>query len=83
MARQKSGNAGQAARWLLGVILFVQGFGSAITEANWQTSFGVAGLLRAAGVPAWSNLVVGAAGAALLVWALTQHRAARSSARRA
>ncbi|MGW7531396.1 hypothetical protein [Amycolatopsis sp. NPDC054798] len=70
METQRSGRQAQGARVLLGVILFVQGFGSAITEAGWGTSFGVAGLLRWAGVPQWADLVLGAAGAVLLVWAL-------------
>ncbi|WAL95318.1 hypothetical protein [Streptomyces sp. Je 1-369] len=51
---------------LFGVILLVQGFGSAITEAGWDTSFGVSAVLREAGAPAWVDLVVGAVGCALL-----------------
>ncbi|MFJ4980817.1 hypothetical protein ACIP6X_36850 [Streptomyces coeruleorubidus] len=60
---------GQGLLWLFGVILSIQGFGSAITEAGWNTSFGVAGLLRAADVPEWGTLLVGCAGAALLATA--------------
>ncbi|GAA1527156.1 hypothetical protein GCM10009678_05900 [Actinomadura kijaniata] len=73
MARQqKNGTGRQSARWILGALLFVQGFGSAATEALADTSFGVVGLLRAAGLPPWTDLVVGTAGAALLGWALTR-----------
>jgi hypothetical protein len=60
---------GQGLLWLFGAILSIQGFGSAITEAGWNTSFGVAGLLRAADVPEWGTLLVGCAGAALLATA--------------
>jgi hypothetical protein len=62
--------AAQSARWLIGTLLLVQGFGSAITEALNGTSFGVAGLLRAAGLPHWTDFVLGAAGMVLLMWAL-------------
>ncbi|WP_306336502.1 hypothetical protein [Streptomyces sp. KL118A] len=51
---------------LFGAILFVQGFGSAITESGWDTSFGVSAVLREAGAPGWVDLVVGAVGCALL-----------------
>ncbi|MDQ1016264.1 hypothetical protein [Streptomyces afghaniensis] len=61
--------SGQGLLWLFGAILSIQGFGSAITEAGWNTSFGVAGLLRAAHVPAWATLLVGCAGTALLATA--------------
>ncbi|MGK5672341.1 hypothetical protein ACSNOB_05785 [Micromonospora sp. URMC 106] len=74
---QKDGGAAQQARWLLGVLLLVQGFGSALTEALRGTSFGVAGLLRAAGLPEWTDYLVGAAGAVLLVWAALRWRVAR------
>ncbi|RKT52814.1 hypothetical protein [Saccharothrix australiensis] len=67
---------GTAIFWV-GVVLFVQGFGSAITEALWRTSFGVSALLRSAGVPAWSDFAVGALGAALLVGVLVRRGAAR------
>ncbi len=60
----------QSARWLFGTLLLVQGFGSAITEALSGTSFGVAGLLRAAGLPHGTDFVLGGAGAVLLGWAL-------------
>ncbi|MFK4064432.1 hypothetical protein [Streptomyces sp. NPDC029674] len=59
-----TGTAGLLA--LFGVILLVQGFGSAITESAWDTSFGVSAVLRKAGAPGWTDLVVGAAGCALL-----------------
>ncbi|OUD01629.1 hypothetical protein [Streptomyces swartbergensis] len=62
-------NSGQGLLWLFGATLSVQGFGSAITEAGWNTSFGAAGLLRAAHVPEWGTLLVGCAGAALLATA--------------
>jgi hypothetical protein len=62
--------SGQGLLWLFGAILSGQGFGSAITEAGWNTSFGVAGLLRAADVPeGGTTLLVGCAGAALLATA--------------
>ncbi|MFD4635445.1 hypothetical protein ACFVYR_35455 [Streptomyces sp. NPDC058284] len=51
---------------LFGFILLIQGFGSAITEAGWDTGFGVSAVLREAGAPAWTDLVVGALGCALL-----------------
>jgi len=60
--------------FVLGAILLVQGVGSAITEANWHSSFGVAGLLRWAGAPQWADLAIGVAGAALLIWALVVWR---------
>ncbi|EFL34840.1 predicted protein [Streptomyces viridochromogenes DSM 40736] len=66
-------SSGQGLLWLFGTILAVQGFGSAVTEAGWNTSFGVAGLLRAAHVPAWGTLLVGCAGAALLAVAARRH----------
>ncbi|GGY04973.1 hypothetical protein [Streptomyces djakartensis] len=75
---KKSDNStGQGLLWLFGVILVIQGFGSAITEAGWDTSFGVAGLLRAAHVPEWGTLLVGFAGVALLAAAARRHRAKR------
>lgn len=77
MASRRPGSGGQSARWILGTLLFVQGFGSAITQALWDTSFGVAGLARAAGLPQWTDLLLGAAGAVLLVWALAWHTARR------
>ncbi|MEU7578956.1 hypothetical protein AB0B50_15290 [Streptomyces sp. NPDC041068] len=51
---------------LFGFILVVQGFGSAVTESGWNTSFGVSALLREAGAPAWTDLAVGAVGCVLL-----------------
>jgi hypothetical protein len=60
----------EKAMWLIGTLFTVQGFGSAITEAQWGTSFGVAGLLRAAGFPSWVDLLVGAVGAVFLLLAL-------------
>ncbi|UQS27514.1 hypothetical protein L1857_34320 [Amycolatopsis thermalba] len=76
----KTGTA-QGARWIVGTLLFVQGFGSAVTAALWQTTFGVAGLLRAAGLPGWSDYVVGTAGAVLLIWALTRSRTQQNAVR--
>ncbi|MFI1252483.1 hypothetical protein ACH4U6_01580 [Streptomyces netropsis] len=77
--RQHSHSGWRRTRWLLGAILFVQGFGSALTEALWSTSFGMAGLLRGAGLPQWSDLAVGAIGAVLLGCA----QVARGAERRA
>lgn len=75
--KQKSRTSGQSALWLIGVVLLVQGFGSAVTEAVWSTSFGVAGLLRAASLPGWTDLVVGGLGAGLLITAIVRSRASR------
>ncbi|MER6144701.1 hypothetical protein ABT174_32460 [Streptomyces sparsogenes] len=77
---RRQDTSGQSARWILGAVLFVQGFGTAVTEALWDTGFGVAGLLRASGLPSWTDFLVGAAGLALLVWAVV-HRAGRRAAR--
>ncbi|SDI42129.1 hypothetical protein SAMN05421505_15019 [Sinosporangium album] len=63
------------ALWLAGALFTVQGFGSAITEAHWGTSFGVAGILRAVGVPDWADLVLGTAGAVFLL--IAAYRAVR------
>ncbi|MFH8793375.1 hypothetical protein [Streptomyces sp. NPDC017941] len=62
---------------LFGAILFVQGFGSAVTDSGWGTSFGVAALLREAGMPAWGDLVIGALGCAFLIWGGLRRAAAR------
>jgi hypothetical protein len=75
--KQKSRTSAQSALWLIGVVLFVQGFGSAVTEAFWGTSFGVAGLLRAASLPGWTDLVVGGLGAGFLITAIVRSRAGR------
>ncbi|MFI9048218.1 hypothetical protein [Streptomyces sp. NPDC053427] len=75
--RQQDGTSWRRARWLLGALLFVQGFGSALTEALWSTSFGVAGLFRGVGLPQWTDLAVGAVGAALLGRALVARHAER------
>ncbi|MFJ8946045.1 hypothetical protein ACIRG4_22885 [Streptomyces sp. NPDC102395] len=74
--------SGQGLLWLFGAILVIQGFGSAITEARWDTSFGVAGLLRAAHVPEWGTLLVGFAGVGLLAAAARRHQASRQAHRR-
>lgn len=74
-------HSGQGLLWLFGALLVIQGFGSAITEAGWNTSFGVAGLLRAAHVPEWGALLVGCAGTALLATAARRHYT-KSRARR-
>jgi hypothetical protein len=71
--KRSEGSSGQGMRWLFGAILVIQGFGSAITEAGWDTSFGVAGLLRAAHTPEWATLLVGFAGVALLGTAARRH----------
>ncbi|MFE0178805.1 hypothetical protein ACFWZ2_41525 [Streptomyces sp. NPDC059002] len=65
MATQTKKNSGGLLA-LFGFILLVQGFGSAITESGWGTSFGVSAVLREAGAPGWTDLVVGALGCALL-----------------
>ncbi|WP_188189444.1 hypothetical protein [Nonomuraea sp. SYSU D8015] len=77
MTQRRQSPAAQSARWILGILLLVQGFGSAITQTLWDTSFGVAGLLRAAGLPPWTDLLLGAAGAVLLTWALAWHNLRR------
>ncbi|WP_433576235.1 hypothetical protein [Nocardia brasiliensis] len=61
--------------WLLfGFILFVQGLGSAVAEALWENSFGVAAMLRGSGFPGWSDYVIGALGAAALAVGLQRAR---------
>ncbi|MEV5831318.1 hypothetical protein AB0L25_37705 [Spirillospora sp. NPDC052242] len=81
MARRRQGSGAQSARWILGTLLFVQGFGSAVTQTLWGTSFGVAGLARAADLPQWTDLLLGAAGAVLLVWAMAwRHTTGREQA---
>ncbi|WP_067571850.1 hypothetical protein [Nocardia acidivorans] len=65
----------QSGWWIAGLILFVQGFGSALTEALWQHSFGVAAVLRAAGVPEWADWVIGVLGCTLLIVAGLKTRA--------
>ena len=56
--------------WIIGAVLMVQGFGSALTEAVWHSSFGVSGILIGGfGAPAWVSWAIGAAGTALLAWA--------------
>lgn len=79
MTEQHQSSGAQSGRWILGTLLFVQGFGSAITQTLWDTSFGVAGLLRAAGLPQRTDLLLGAAGAVLLAWALARHSTRRRS----
>jgi hypothetical protein len=81
LKRTDSGS-GQGLLWLFGVILVVQGFGSAVTEAGWDTSFGVAGLLRAADIPEWATLLVGFAGVALLGAAARRRYSGRRADRR-
>ncbi|MET9362328.1 hypothetical protein ABZX93_15605 [Streptomyces sp. NPDC006632] len=80
--KKPDNSSGEGLFWLFGAILVIQGFGSAITEAGWGTSFGVAGLLRAARVPEWGTLLVGFAGAALLAAAARRHYARRRAHRR-
>ncbi|MGW2327739.1 hypothetical protein ACWC5C_18465 [Streptomyces sp. NPDC001700] len=80
LKRTDSGS-GQGLLWLFGAILVIQGFGSAITEAGWDTSFGVAGLLRAAHLPEWVTLLVGFAGVALLGMAARRQHARRRAER--
>ncbi|MFH9575627.1 hypothetical protein ACH4MG_34450 [Streptomyces sp. NPDC017454] len=66
-------SSGQGLLWLFGAILVIQGFGSAITEAGWDTSFGIAGLMQAAHMPEWTTLLVGFAGLTLLAMAARRH----------
>ncbi|WP_247746013.1 hypothetical protein [Streptomyces oryzae] len=73
--------SGQGLLLLFSAILVVQGFGSAITEAGWDTSFGVAGLLRAAQLPGWTTLLVGAVGVGLLAVAARRRYAGKRSPR--
>ncbi|WP_217212915.1 hypothetical protein [Streptomyces sp. AC550_RSS872] len=80
--KKSDNSSGQGLLWLFGAILAIQGFGSAITEAGWDTSFGVAGLLRAAHVPEWGTLLVGFAGAALLAAAARRHHVRRQAHQR-
>ncbi|MEV6726173.1 hypothetical protein AB0M94_35175 [Streptomyces xanthochromogenes] len=72
--RAVSRSGGQTALWIVGTLFFVQGFGSALTERVWDTSFGVAALLREAGVPTAWDLVVGGLGAVMLVGAAVLRR---------
>ncbi|MFI6375146.1 hypothetical protein [Streptomyces sp. NPDC050546] len=78
-SKKSNTSSGQGLLWLFGAILTVQGFGSAITEAGWNTSFGVAGLLRAAHAPEWGTLLVGCAGTALLATAARRRFAKRQA----
>lgn len=56
--------------WVVGVLFVVQGFGSALTEAVWHSSFGVSGvLIGGLGAPTSVSWAIGAAGVGLLVWA--------------
>jgi hypothetical protein len=50
--------------WIVGLILFIQGAGSATTEVLWHSKFGVMGLVT---LPWWSGYVVGVIGLILLV----------------
>lgn len=79
--KRTDGSSGQGLLWLSGAILVIQGFGSAVTEARWDTSFGVAGLLRAAHMPDWATVLVGFAGVALLGIATRRHVAKRRADR--
>jgi hypothetical protein len=80
--KKPRGDSGQGLLWLFGALLVVQGFGSAVTEAGWDTSFGVAGLMRAADMPVWTTLLVGLAGVVLLGVAARRHHARRRVERR-
>lgn len=57
--KRPDSSTGQGLLWLFGAILVIQGFGSAITEAGWDTSFGVAAIscgqpICPSGQPSWS-----------------------------
>ncbi|MER6947376.1 hypothetical protein ABT294_25410 [Nonomuraea sp. NPDC000554] len=68
MSRSQTRNrTADKALWLAGALFTVQGFGSAITEAQWGTSFGIAGILRAVGVPGWADFALGTVGAVFLL----------------
>ncbi|WP_217561408.1 hypothetical protein [Streptomyces sp. GbtcB6] len=58
------------------------GLGGDVAEAGWGTSFGVAGLLRAAHMPEWGTLLIGFAGVALLGTAARRHSTRRRADRR-
>lgn len=79
--KRSDSGSGQGLLWLFGFILVVQGFGSAVTEAGWDTSFGVAGLLRAAHMPERATLLVGIAGVALLGTAMRRHYGRKQAGR--
>jgi hypothetical protein len=79
--KRPDNSTGQGLLWLFGAILVIQGFGSAITEAGWDTSFGVAGLMRAAHMPEWTTLLVGFAGLVLLGMAARRHHTRRRADR--
>ncbi|MGD6752749.1 hypothetical protein [Streptomyces sp. BH105] len=81
-AKRSDAGSGQGLLWLFGTILVVQGFGSAVTEAGWDTSFGVAALMRAAHVPEWATLLVGLAGVSLLGMAARRQYAKGRAGRR-
>ncbi|GLZ75404.1 hypothetical protein Afil01_02110 [Actinorhabdospora filicis] len=68
---------GTATAVVIGLLLTAQGFGSALTEALWDHSFGVAGILRKTGLPGWTDYVVGVAGLALIAWGAFAKRDAR------
>ncbi|AHH98041.1 hypothetical protein [Kutzneria albida] len=60
----------RSALWIVGLLCLVQGFGSALTEVLWHTSFGVSGILIGLfGAPTWISWVIGVLGAVLLAWA--------------
>ncbi|KUF14571.1 hypothetical protein [Streptomyces silvensis] len=68
---------GEGLMLLFGAILFVQGFGSAVTDSGWGVSFGVAALLREAGMPGWGDLVIGGTGCVFLALGAWRRLAAR------
>ncbi|MCM6776424.1 hypothetical protein NDR87_20990 [Nocardia sp. CDC159] len=72
------GKQEQAVLWTVGLILLVQGFGSALTEALWQHSFGVSGILIHYGAPVWSSWIIGVVGLAVVGWAIRAERANRA-----
>ncbi|WP_344428143.1 hypothetical protein [Amycolatopsis minnesotensis] len=64
-----SGRGSRTALWVLAALFLVQGFGSAVTEAAWHSSFGVSGILVGMGAPVWSSWVIGGVGVILLACA--------------
>ncbi|WP_158886701.1 hypothetical protein [Amycolatopsis anabasis] len=65
----------RTALWIVGVLLLVQGFGSALTESLWHSSFGVSGILVGLGAPTWISWVLGGAGVVVLAGAAAWRRA--------
>ncbi|WP_205669025.1 hypothetical protein [Amycolatopsis suaedae] len=51
----------------IGILLIIQGFGSALAELVWDTNWGLLALAeRAVDIPLWVNFAVGVGGLALI-----------------